>query len=86
MSGYVSGVSCTVHLPTGVGWSCVAYTKGSYLRSQLGAWEDWLNYKLYYLGNVQMQACAYLRVDTRPSGSTSYQGFITQGLPLGTNC
>lgn len=89
VSGYVSGVSCTVFLPTGAGWGCGAYTKGSYWSSARSAWEDWLNFRLVYTniaGGTMLLSCVYLRVDTKPSGSTAYQASTTNGLPIGASC
>jgi hypothetical protein len=86
-TGYVAGVSCNVYMPTGAGWACQSYGKGSYWNASRGAWEDWLNFALVYRGsNVAYQNCVYLRVDTKPSGSTSYQDFTNQVLPIGTAC
>ena len=86
-SGYVAGVSCQVHLPTGAGWSCGPFRAGSYWNAARGAWEDWLNYALVFRSPAtSMQSCAYLRVDTRPGGATSYQQFITGPLAIGTAC
>src|SRR3954470_21657421 len=48
VSGYVSGVSCFLYLPTAVGWSCESYRKGSYWNAARAAWEDWLNFRLIY--------------------------------------
>lgn len=88
VSGYVSGVSCTVYLPTGAGWGCGAYTRGSYWNVARAAWEDWLNFRLTYtnIAGGTMLSCVYLRVDTKPSGSTSYQASTTNGLPIGASC
>jgi heme A synthase len=88
VSGYVSGVSCTVFLPTGAGWGCGAHTKGSYWNSAKSAWEDWLNFRLVYtnIAGGTMLSCVYLRVDTKPSGSTAYQSSTTVGLPIGASC
>ena len=90
-SGYVAGVSCSVYLPTGAGWSCRTYARGSYWNASRGAWEDWLNYALVYRSPdpalpIAYQNCVYVRVDTKPNGSTSYQDFTNQGLPIGTPC
>jgi hypothetical protein len=88
VSGYVSGVSCQVYLPTGAGWSCRSYAKGSYWDGARGYWEDWLNFALVYTGpsGTAFQNCVYLRIDTTPNGVTTYQDFTNQLLPVGTRC
>ena len=90
-TGYVAGAYCNVYLPTGAGWACRSYTKGSYWNAGIGAWEDWLNFAVVYVSpfltyRVSYQNCVYVRIDTRPNGSTSYQAFTNQNLPVGTTC
>ena len=89
-SGYVSGVNCNIYLPTGAGWFCDSQAHGSY-RTSSGVWEDWLNFRVSYISplviyNVHYSSCIYLRVDTKPNGSTSFQNFANKNLPIGTHC
>jgi hypothetical protein len=89
-SGYVWGASCNVFLPTGAGYFCNGFSKGSY-RSSNGVWEDWLNYRVSYISpllgyEAAFSNCVYLRVDTRPNGSTTYQSFASMDLPFGHSC
>ncbi len=91
VTGYVSSASCNINFPTGVGWACKGFTRGSYWNSSLHAWEDWLNYKLVYVSpdvrvGVYYANCVYLRVDTRPNGYTTYQNFEVPNLASGTTC
>jgi len=90
-SGYVSGTYCNVYLPTGAGWMCSTERHGAYWNAAIGAWEEWLNYKLIYLSpvfsyQVHYANCIYLRVDTRSSGVTTYQSFAVKNLSTSVNC
>jgi hypothetical protein len=87
-AGYVKSVYCNVSLPTGIGWSCNYRTYGAYWNSSIGAWEEWLNFRLNYVLPflVYHSDCVYLRIDTRPNGYTTYQDFANRGLPIFTNC
>jgi hypothetical protein len=90
-SGYVSGTYCNIYLPTGAGWMCSTEHHGAFWNSAIGAWEEYLNYKLIYLSpvfsyQVHYANCIYLRVDTRPSGVTTYQNFAVKNLPTSANC
>jgi hypothetical protein len=90
-AGYVAGTYCNVSLPTGAGWMCGTERHGAYWNGSLGAWEEWLNYKLIYLSpvfsyQVHYANCVYLRVDTRPSGYTTYQSFAVKNLSTSATC
>jgi len=89
-SGYVSGVSCNINYPTGAGNFCNGYWYGSYRYSN-GVWEDWLTFRVSYISpfalfRVAYSTCVYLRVDTYPSGYTTYQNFANKNLSLGHSC
>jgi hypothetical protein len=90
-SGYVAGTYCNVDLPTGAGWMCGTERHGAFWNAGLGAWEEWLNYKLVYVSpvfvyQVHYANCVYLRVDTRPSGYTTYQSFAVKNLSTSVTC
>jgi hypothetical protein len=70
VSGHVAGYSCAISSSQ---YDCYSARRGSYWYSSLGAWEDWLNYEIVGPADVE---CVYLRVDTKPTGATSYQSFI----------
>ncbi|MDX6512010.1 MAG: hypothetical protein QOE36_1514 [Gaiellaceae bacterium] len=91
VNGYVAGLNCNVFLPTGAGWACRWETHGSYWNAAAGAHEDWLNFALVYISpflgyQVYYQNCVYVRIDTKPSGATSFKAFTNQNLPIGTHC
>ena len=91
-TGQVAGTSCEVSYPTGVGYACAGHTQGQYWNSQLGAWEEWLNYKVnwfsyYVIYNRRFQNCVYLRVDTKPNGYTTYRNSSNNSMDQSSrNC
>jgi len=86
VTGY-AGTYCNVYLPTGVGWWCSTQRSGSYWNAARGAWEDWVNYRLEYASPDHVGAdCIYLRVDTKPTGATSYQNFANTTLVPWVTC
>ncbi len=89
-TGYVSGLSCNIYLPTGAGWFCDSQAHGSYRESN-GTWEDWLNFRVSYVSpfvlyDLHYSNCIYLRVDTQPNGHTTFQNFANKNLPIGSRC
>ncbi len=78
VTGFVRAATCDIYFPVD---TCGSFTKGSYFNSSLGTWEDWLNYQVdeqvasVLAEGEPVKTCVYLRVDTRPDGSTSYQNF-----------
>jgi hypothetical protein len=54
-------------------------------------WEDWLNYRVSYVSplviyNLHFSNCIYLRVDTKPNGTTTFQNFAVKNRPIGSRC
>ncbi len=62
-------------------WSCNYKTYGVYWRSDIGAWEAWLNWRVlhYTIANpTSMKAdCGYVRFDIKPNGTATAREFFT---------
>ena len=94
VGGHVTSSWCNAS-GYGAGNSCSSVGSGSYWAASRGYWEDWTTrsvnvYPGCGLGNHcwfgPSQTCVYLRIDTRPSGYTTFQAFTNQGLAIGTRC